>query len=282
MKQQTGFFFKKLGANCVRQARQTVALLATLAVMMAGVCGAGVAAAATPDAQSILAASDAVRNPDFPFGVTTTLIEYRGGKQTDSSTLAVYSKEDKTGGQFRSLIRFVAPVRDAGKLMLKNGNDLWFYDPANKASIRLSPQQRLLGQAANGDVVTVNLAKDYQASLGAEETIQDGDRQSRNCYKLKLAAISPDVTYHHIELWIDKANNHPLKARYYTESARLLKTAFFRHYQKQLGQERPTETVIIDGLDPGWVTLMRVSDYVKREVPDAWLQRDYLPRFRPE
>ena len=239
-------------------------------------------AAAAPDAQEILAASDAVRNPGLPFGLTTTLIEYRSGKQTDGSTLAVYSKEDKTGGQFRSLIRFIAPARDANKLMLKNGNDLWFYDPANKASIRISPQQRLFGQAANGDIVTVNLAKDYKASLAAEEDTQDGERQTRHCWKLALAAVSPDVTYHHIEMWIDTTNNRPVKARFYTESGRLLKTAYYRKYQNQLGQERPTETVIIDGLDPNWVTVMRFSDYAKREVPEAWLQRDYLPRFKPE
>lgn len=239
-------------------------------------------AQAAPNAQDILAASDAVRNPDFPYGLTTTLIEYRNGKQTDSSTLAIYSKADKNSGQFRNLIRFVAPARDADKLMLKSGNDLWFYDPSNKASIRISPQQRLLGQAANGDVVTVNLAKDYQATLAAEEDTQDGERKTRHSYKLALSAVSPDVTYHHIELWIDTSNNHPVKARYYTESGRLLKTAYFRHYQKQLGQERPTETVIIDGLDPNWVTVMRLSDYAKRDVPDSWLQRDYLPRFKPE
>ena len=239
-------------------------------------------AQAALNAQQILAASDEVRNPDFPFGLTTTLTEYRNGKQTDSSTLAIYSKADQNSGQFRNLIRFVAPARDANKLMLKNGNDLWFYDPTNKASIRLSPQQRLLGQAANGDVVTVNLAKDYQASLAAEEDTQDGERKTRRCYKLALAASTPDVTYHQIEMWIDTANNRPVKARYYTESGRLLKTAYFRHYQKQLGAERPTETVIIDGLDPNWVTVLRYSDYAKRDVPDVWLQRDYLPRFKPE
>ena len=37
----------------------------------------------------------------------------------------------------------------------------------------------------------------------------------------------------------------------------------------------------IDGLDPGWVTVMRYSDWVQREVPDAWLQREYLPQFKP-
>lgn len=253
----------------------------TLATLLASVM-LHLPASAAPDAQAILAASDAVRNPGFAFGLTTTLIEYRSGKQADTSTLAVYSKEDKTGGQFRSLIRFVAPARDANKLMLKNGNDLWFYDPANKASIRISPQQRLLGQAANGDIVTVNLAKDYKATLAAEEETQDGERQARRCYKLALEAVSPDVTYHHIEMWIDVANNRPVKARFYTESNRLLKTAYYRKYQNQLGAERPTETVIIDGLDPNWVTVMRFSDYAKREVPEAWLQRDYLPRFKPE
>ncbi|HJW11243.1 MAG TPA: outer membrane lipoprotein-sorting protein, partial [Albitalea sp.] len=60
-------------------------------------------AQAAPDAQAILAASDAVRNPGKPFGLTVTLIEYRGGKQTDGNTLAVYSKADNASGQFRSL-----------------------------------------------------------------------------------------------------------------------------------------------------------------------------------
>lgn len=256
-------------------------MIKKLATVLLALSCIGVAQAA-PDAQQILAASDAVRNPGFPFGLTTTLIEYRNGKQTDGSTLAVYSKAEQNGGQFRSLIRFVAPARDANKLMLKSGNDLWFYDPSNKASIRISPQQRLLGQAANGDIVTVNLAKDYQASLAGEEDVQDGDRQKRHCYKLALAASAPDVTYHHIEMWIDTGNNRPVKARFYTESSRLLKTAYYRRYESQLGQDRPTETVIIDGLDPSWVTVMRFSDYAKREIPEAWLQRDYLPRFKPE
>lgn len=239
-------------------------------------------ALAQPNPQAMLAASDAIRNPDKPFGVTVTLIEYRNGKQTDTSTLASYAKADPRGGQFRSLIRFVAPARDGGKLMLKNGNDFWFYDPASRASVRLSPQQRLLGQASNGDVVTVNLSKDYQAKFGLEEDIQDGERQTRRSTRLDLTAVSPDVSYHRIELWVDNANSRPLKAKFFSESDRLLKTVYYRRYQSQLGVDRPTETVIIDGLDPKWVTVMRYTDFAWREVPDVWLQRDYLPNFKPE
>ncbi len=232
--------------------------------------------------QAMLVASDAVRNPSKGFSVTVTLVEYRNGKQTDTSTLGSYAKADAKSGQFRSLIRFEAPARDVGKLMLKNGNDFWFYDPASRASVRLSPQQRLLGQASNGDVVTVNLAKDYLANTATDEEITDGERQPRKSTKLDLAAAAPDATYHRIELWVDTANSRPIKARFFSESDRLLKTVYYRRYQNQLSAERPTEIVIIDGLDPKWVTVMRYTDYAWRDVPDAWLQRDYLPNFKPE
>lgn len=241
-----------------------------------------VAALARPSPQDILAASDAIRNPGFAFGLTNTLVEYRQGRQTDSSTLAIYSRPDAAGGLFRSLVRYVAPERDAGKLILYNGKDLWFYDPASQASIRLSPQQRLLGQASNGDVVTVNFARDYRAVSADEEATQDGERQPRQCLKLTLEAATPDASYHRIDMWVDAASHQPVKARFYAQSGALLKTAYYRRYQTVFGAERPTETVIIDGLDPGWVTVMRYGAWVRREVPEAWLQRDYLPRFRPE
>jgi outer membrane lipoprotein-sorting protein len=237
---------------------------------------------AAPSASDILMASDAIRNPGKPFSVTVTLTEFQAGKQVDTNTLTSYSRTQQQGGQFASLIRFELPARDAGKLMLKNGNDMWFYDPTSKASVRLSPQQRLLGQASNGDVATVNFAKDYKVTLVGEEEIQDGERRKRNAYKLALTAITPEVTYASIEMWVDAENSRPLKARFFAESTRLLKTAYYRRFQPQLGAERPTETVIIDGLNPQSVTIMRFSDYVARAIPDTWMQRDFLPRFQPD
>lgn len=237
---------------------------------------------AAPSAQEVLAASDLVRNPDFPFGLTNTLIEYRNGKETDTSTLAIYSRADTHSGQFRSLIRYVAPARDANKLILFNGKDLWFYDPSSKASVRMSPQQRLMGQASNGDVVTVNFALDYQALSATEEDVQDGDRKPRHCYRLELVQRTSDATYARILMWVEKGSYQPVKAAFYSDSGKLLKKTYYRRYAMQLGAVRPTETIIIDGLDPQWVTVMRFSDMVKREVPEAWLQRDYLPRFQPE
>jgi outer membrane lipoprotein-sorting protein len=188
----------------------------------------------------------------------------------------------EAGGQFATLVRFVEPARDAGKLMLKNGKDLWFYDPGTKSSVRISPQQRLMGEASNGDVITVSFARDYKAAYGAEETITDGERKERKSHKLLLAASTEDATYAAIELWVDADNRRPIKARFLADSGRLLKTAYYRKFQPQLGAERPTETVIIDGLNPQQVTLVRLSDFAARNIPTTWFQRDYLSRFQGE
>lgn len=250
--------------------------------LLSGVLISGAFAQAAPDAQQMLAASDAIRSPSRPFVLNAALTEYRAGKQVDSNVLSIWSKPDDGGGTYRTLVRFEAPARDTGKLMLKNGNDLWFYDPASQASVRISPDQRLLGQESNGDVVTTNFAHDYTATLKGTEDVMDGDRQTRRCNSLSLTGNVPGLTYRRIDMWLDAQSSRPVKAKFYSESGRLLKTAFYRSYAPQLGAERPTEIVIIDGLDSSWVTVLRFSNYAWHEIPDAWLQRDYLPRFKPQ
>ena len=47
--------------------------------------------ASAADAQQLLAASDGIRNPDKPFSLTLTLLEFRSGAKSDSSVLNVYS-----------------------------------------------------------------------------------------------------------------------------------------------------------------------------------------------
>jgi hypothetical protein len=234
------------------------------------------------DPQAILAASDAVRNPPQPFRVEVSLTEYDKGKLVDTSTLVSFARRIEGSGQFATLVRFVEPARDAGKLMLKNGKDLWFFDPSTKSSVRISPQQRLMGDAANGDVIAVDFARDYRAALVAEESISDGERRQRSAYQLALTSKSDDATYAAIELWVAVEGFAPLKARFLADSGKLLKTAYYRRMQPQLGAERPTEMVIIDGLNPQSVTIVRLSNFAARNVPASWFQRDYLPRFQGE
>ncbi len=230
--------------------------------------------------EEILAASDAIRNPALPFTTQIHLTEYRNKKREQEGILFAYAKMNAERGQYDTLVRIIEPSRDRGKMMLKNGNEIWFYDPATKSGMRISPQQRLLGQASNGDVVTVNLARDYQAKIDAEESILDGHQVSRPCYRLHLTALNSSVMYASIEYWVERGTNRPVKAKFYSDSGRLLKTAYYRRYEKLFGLDRPTETLIFDGIDAQLVTVMRYTNYAARNIPDAWLSRDGLPDVR--
>lgn len=233
-------------------------------------------------AQDLLAAADEIRNPNRDFSVTTTLVEYRAGKKVATSALVIYSKLVSDSGQYNNLVRFLTPKRDAGKLVLRNGMDLWFYDPTSRTSIRISPQARLLGQASNGDVMSTNLAKAYTAEMAGTEAVQVEPGHSRSCFKLRLTASRRDVAYPLANYWIEESTSRPLKAQFLTSEGRLLKTALFRRFETALGRERPTETVILDGLDQEWITVLRATDFRWRTIPDTWLQRDYLPRFNAD
>ena len=231
-------------------------------------------------AAQIVAATDGVRNPDQPFRSTTRFTEYISGRERDHDTLVVYSKEDPATGQFRNLVQYTEPARDAGKRVLLDGRALWFYDPASKTSVRISAQQRLIGQAAVGDVLTVNLKADYNASLVGTEAIPDAERAQRQCWHLELQAANDRAVYNRIEYWVEQNTFYPIKGKLYSDSGRLLKIVYFRNFGQRLGAVRPTEEVIIDAVDTALATVAIFSDNVFQDVPDVWFQRDYLPRLQ--
>jgi len=252
-------------------------------VFLAALLSSGTLAAeiqATLTAKEILKRSDKVRNPDTPFSIHLTLTEYNQAKEVDKVALKIHSKQQKNNGQYRSLVQFLMPKRDTGKKLLQNGNEIWFYDPAAKNSIRMSAQQRLMGQASNGDVMTSNFALDYQVELRGEEVIRDARKKPRTVYHLYLTANTSDVAYAFADFWVEKDSFHPIKSKFYSSSKRLMKIAYYSRFQQQLGRVRPTQVLIIDGLDPHKVTRLEMKNYHAVTIPEAWLQRSYLPRFK--
>lgn len=261
--------------------RLVVVVAAGLAVLAAATrLPAQQPARSSPSAREIILAADEVRNPGQPFRLANTLVEYVGGKARDRVVLIVYAREDRQTRQYQNLVRYVEPPRDDGKMVLLSGTNMWFYDPSSKASVRISPQQRLIGQASEGDVMTVNLARDYQPELLGEESLQDADRKERSCWHLNLTGATPDAIYGRIEYSVERDSYRPVKGKFYSDSGRLLKIAYYRGYERQLGTARPTQTIIIDAVDSSLVTTMTTSDYRQQAIPDAWFQRDFLPRLK--
>jgi hypothetical protein len=146
--------------------------------------------------------------------------------------------------------------------------------------VRISAQQRLVGQAAIGDVLTVNLAVDYSASVAGTETIDDAGRQKRSCWRLELKGASDTAVYNRVEYWVEQGTFRPVKGKFYSDSGRLLKIIYYRNFVERLGAVRPAEAVIIDAVDTSLATISVFGDARFQDVPDAWFQRDYLPRLQ--
>ncbi len=235
--------------------------------------------AAAQTAQEIVAATDKVRNTDQPFRSMLTLTEYVSGKESAHSALVLFAKEDASH-RFRNLLEYAEPARDAGKRVLLDGRSFWFYDPSSQASVRISPQQRLVGQAAIGDVLTVNLGADYAATLTGTETIEDAARQKRTCWRLELKAATDSAVYNRVEYWVEQGTFRPIKGKFYSDSGRLLKIIYYRKFIERLGAVRPAEAVIIDAVDSSLATIATFGESRLQDVPDAWFQRDYLPRLK--
>jgi Outer membrane lipoprotein-sorting protein len=246
------------------------------------VCLAAANLAAAQSARDIVVGADHVRNPDRPFRVNATVVEYRSGQPVDKNSFAVYSKVDPATGQFRDVMVYMSPPRDAGKMLLLNGSNLWFYDPASRQSVRISPQQKLTGEASAGDVLSENLGVDYSATMVGPEAIDDAARQRRDCWHLDLAAAGDAATYKRVEYWVERGSYNPIKAKFYADSGELLKVLYYRNFVKRGDRVSPAQAVIIDAVNAALVTVFDIGELRFQEIPDSWFQRDYLPHLKLE
>ena len=235
-------------------------------------------AAASDSAHDILMRSDTIRNPQESFVVNVTISQYENGRLDDQTRVTTHSRKDGDG-QFLTLVHIDTPAVDKGKILLRNGNNLWMFDPKSKASVRISPRQRLLGNASSGDVITSNLALDYSVALSGQETVQDGDKNERTAWKLHLTASTAYAPYTSVDLWVDSTNNRPLKGMFYGQSGKLLKVAWYRGWKDVLGVIRPTEVVIGDGFAKSKVTVMQMEHYRPQDLPLSWFNKEWLPHF---
>ncbi len=221
------------------------------------------------DPAAILARVDQYRNPFQGFVVDVDLTAYTPDNKSESSKFRVYGK-----GTDRSVVEFVAPATDKGKFLLMLRDAMWIYMPNTSRPIRISPLQRLMGQASNGDVARTTFTIDYNATAVAPE-----DLDGKSAWVLDLAAKDPAVAYARVKLWVDRNTNEPMRADFYVISGKLVKRAFYREFGVMSGHRTITGVEIEDLLRPGNRTLMHYSNLVARENPEKMFTKDSLGKW---
>jgi outer membrane lipoprotein-sorting protein len=222
-----------------------------------------------PAADEILLQSDQSRNGWDTYCVRTTIQNFEDHILKEQGAYDVSMK-----GMDKALIKFLnADVK--GQYLLMLDDDMWIYMPDTRKPIRITPLQRLMGNASNGDVARTRYAQDYTATITREEKF-DGIP----CYVLDLNAKREGATYHKIEYWVATDTFRPQKAEMYLTSGKHYKTIHFDSYEEIQDRMLLTQLTITDRLREGRTTIMKYAGYAQKEIPEKYFNKDYLEKLR--
>ncbi|MBF0442569.1 MAG: outer membrane lipoprotein-sorting protein [Oligoflexales bacterium] len=121
----------------------------------------------------------------------------------------------------------IAPPRNKGDTILFNDRNMWFFKIVNKKPVANSARQKLMGQAANGEIAPTKYYRDYDGQIVGEEKVEGQD-----AWKLELKAKAKNVTYDGIRYWISKKDRLGIKAEFLTLSGEVFKRAAFEYKNK--------------------------------------------------
>ena len=248
--------------------KKILIFLAVMAICMLSIPGIIPAEAIT--AQKILEYADNIRSPQTDYRVTARIISKKPNKKDKTAIYEILMK-----GQDKTIIKTLKPDMDRGTSLLMLRYDLWVFLQNISKPLRISLQQRLFGEAANGDIARANFSGDYDPLLKDIVTIK-----GKEFYFLELTAKDEKVTYHKVKLWVMKDKYYPLKGEFYAFSGKLLKTCYYTNYKKILDKTRPTRLVLNNPLVKGQTTIIDYSNMALDNFPDKIFTKNYMKKLK--
>jgi outer membrane lipoprotein-sorting protein len=175
----------------------------------------------------------------------------------------------------KSLVLMRSPA-EAGQKVLMLGDDFWLLLPGSQRPVRITPSQKLLGDASTGDIATLSWSEDYQGSVVGEQACSDAP-QAPVCLRLSLQGTRKGLSYQRIELWLGRQRHEPVRAELYVQSDKLAKVAHFV-MDKPGAPTQVAEMVLADRLSSHKETRVRYLSRQPRQVNENWLNPMYLAR----
>jgi len=267
---------QELMPNCHFQDERRYPLMNKMMIAAAGLFwlvlgGPGVVRAENVQVKDILKHADQARgNLDGIVWNITITTHDEGGREARGLTVKV--KKNNT------LAKYTSPANLNDRMVLMVDRNMWFIRSGLQKPVSISPRQKLMGDAANGDIASTNYVEDYRAALLGEETVL-----GEACYVLDLKAANKNVTYDRIKYWVSKERLTGVKAEFYTLSGKLFKTAEIRYDNRIKVNEQEaapfvSELIIRDAIQKDRVTTMTYSNIRVQPLPDSTFNLNVLMR----
>jgi len=251
-----------------REMRKVLGMLAAVLTVCAAVFVAPASAEMSPG--EILTSADRARGNVEGIEWVIDMESIEGGRHQER-TLMVRARG------YNSLAEFISPPKVKGQKMLMIDRNMWFVKPGLSKPVPISPRQKLMGGAANGDIASTNYAGDYEPVSVSKDLVK-----GEECYLLDLKATNKNATYDRIMYWVSKNRLVGVQADFYTVSGRRFKSATFAYDNSIMIEGRPrpfvSKMVITDAVIKDNVTTMTYGKVTLKLIPDATFNLNLLLR----
>ncbi|MDG3085726.1 outer membrane lipoprotein-sorting protein [Vibrio hannami] len=223
------------------------------------------------DVNAMLERADRYRLQEGASKVVSNIHLYKRGEHERSQLYHVYLRENR-----ESLVIFKSQV-EAGQKMLMLGDNYWLLMPKSRRPIRITPMQKLLGEASVGDISTLTWSDDYQGKWIKQEdiTLESGETFKTNL--LELNAKTKGATYYRIELWLEQGSDFPVSANMYLRSGKMAKVATFTKGARN-GLESVLSMTLVDKIQSEKMTKVEYLSVEPKVLSDKYYNPAYLSR----
>jgi hypothetical protein len=215
-------------------------------------------------AERVINKVDGYRKLSESFTMKVKISDYKGEQLKDE---AVFSGHFE--GNEKSLL-VCTKGKNKGMKVLMKGDYMWVSLIGSRRALRITPMQRLMGQASNGDVAKVAFSIDYTPKIV---------EKNQKSVKILLKAKRKGATYQKVLLYIDPNNYRPLKAEFFLLSGKHFKTAFYQDFMIINGNAVVRKIRIENIIKKEQYSVLEYLDYKNARVPVKYFNVMYLPKL---
>lgn len=217
------------------------------------------------ESDSLIRRIDAYRVPFEQFFIRTRLTATIGDEVDETAVYDAYMY----GSEKSLVIQKAGKNRDMKILYVQE--KLWVHLPGTRRPIRITPIQRLLGQASNGDIARVSYGEDYEAVSSGQITVKNIP-----CLKILLTAQKKSATYPKIVLYVREKDYRPVQAEFYLLSGKHYKTATYDRYMMFNGKMLLEKMTINDEVRKGRKTVFEYEGIQEKKIAVKYFNKNYL------
>jgi outer membrane lipoprotein-sorting protein len=235
----------------------------------------GIAAASEADQKLLERADSLVSYMSVDFSAEYTIVQDRPGQSRTTTVTAIFRRDSRE----MYVIVVLQPAVSKGQGYLKQGKTLWLYDPESRRFNSTSSQERFQNtNARNSDFTRSTLAQDYRVITGVNAKLG-----RFSCRVLTLEAVTNEVTYPRMKIWISE-DGLVRKTEDYSLSSQLLRTSAIPDYYK-IGQRYVPKSIRFDDELRGAVingsfvkerTVITISKPSFEKVADSVFSKTFL------